>query len=94
MNKIYLSEEEMPTHWYNIQADMPNQALPPLHPGTKQPVGPEDLSPLFPMELIKQEVSKEIGDESVPTCCQTSMTRVWSAIPAIFKTGGFYKTGG
>ena len=37
---------------------------------------------------------KEIGDESVPVCCQTIMTRVWSAIPAIFKTGGFYKTGG
>jgi putative FmdB family regulatory protein len=42
----------------------------------------------------QREVAKEIGDESVPTCCQTSMTRVWSAIPAIFKTGGFYKTGG
>jgi len=59
MNKINLSEDEMPKYWYNIQADMPNPALPPLHPGTKQPVGPEDLAPLFPMELIKQEVSKE-----------------------------------
>jgi tryptophan synthase beta chain len=49
----------MPKYWYNIQADMPNPALPPLHPGTKQPVGPEDLAPLFPMELIKQDVSKE-----------------------------------
>jgi len=59
MTKILLSEDEIPRHWYNIQADMPNAALPPLHPGTKQPVGPEDLAPLFPMELIKQEVSKE-----------------------------------
>jgi tryptophan synthase beta chain len=59
MNKINLTEDEMPKYWYNIQADMPNPALPPLHPGTKQPVGPEDLAPLFPMELIKQEVSKE-----------------------------------
>lgn len=59
MNKILLSEDEIPRHWYNIQADMPNPPLPPLHPGTKQPVGPEDLAPLFPMELIKQEVSKE-----------------------------------
>jgi len=59
MNKINLTEDEMPKYWYNIQADMPNPALPPLHPGTKQPVGPEDLAPLFPMELIKQDVSKE-----------------------------------
>ncbi len=57
--KILLSENEIPEHWYNIQADMPNPMLPPLHPGTKQPIGPEDLAPLFPMELIKQEVSKE-----------------------------------
>lgn len=57
--KIFLSEKEMPTQWYNIQADMPNKTLPPLHPGTKQPLGPDDLAPLFPMELIKQEVSQE-----------------------------------
>jgi tryptophan synthase beta chain len=57
--KILLSESEIPRHWYNIQADMPNPALPPLHPGTRQPVGPGDLAPLFPMELIKQEVSQE-----------------------------------
>ncbi len=65
--KILLNENDMPTHWYNIQADMPNKPLPPLHPGTKQPVGPQDLAPLFPMELIKQEVSQdpfiEIPDE-------------------------------
>ncbi len=57
--KILLTEKEIPTHWYNIQADMPNPTLPPLNPGTRQPVGPADLAPLFPMELIKQEVSKE-----------------------------------
>ncbi len=57
--KIYLEENEMPHRWYNVQADMPNKMLPPLHPGTKQPLGPEDLAPLFPMELIKQEVSQE-----------------------------------
>jgi tryptophan synthase beta chain len=57
--KILLEENEIPKYWYNIQADMPNAPLPPLHPGTKQPIGPEDLSPIFPMELIKQEVSKE-----------------------------------
>ncbi len=57
--KILLNESEMPEVYYNIQADMPNPVLPPLHPGTKQPIGPDDLAPLFPMELIKQEVSKE-----------------------------------
>ena len=57
--KILLNESEMPQNYYNIQADMPNPMLPPLHPGTKQPIGPQDLAALFPMELIKQEVSKE-----------------------------------
>lgn len=57
--KFLLSDKEIPEQWYNIQADMPNPMLPPLHPGTKEPVGPEDLAPLFPMELIKQEVSQE-----------------------------------
>lgn len=57
--KILLDESEIPDKYYNIQADMPNPLLPPLHPGTKQPVGPQDLAALFPMELIKQEVSKE-----------------------------------
>lgn len=57
----------MPYHWYNIIADMPNKPLPPLHPGTKQPIGPEMLAPLFPMGLIMQEVTTdkyvEIPDE-------------------------------
>jgi tryptophan synthase beta chain len=57
--KILLTENEMPRQWYNIQADMPNKPLPPLHPVTKQPVGPQDLAAVFPMELIKQEVSSE-----------------------------------
>jgi tryptophan synthase beta chain len=57
--KIQLNESDMPTQWYNIQADMPNPLLPLLHPGTKQPIQASDLEPLFPMELIKQEVSKE-----------------------------------
>ena len=57
--KILLDESEIPQNYYNIQADMPNSMLPPLHPGTKQPIGPQDLAAIFPMELIKQEVSKE-----------------------------------
>ncbi len=57
--KITLSESEIPTHWYNIAADMPNAPLPPLNPATLEPIGPEALAPLFPMKLIEQEVSTE-----------------------------------
>src|SRR5689334_3815988 len=57
--KILLSEQEIPRHWYNVLADAPNPPLPVLHPGTKQPVGPDDLAPLFPMSLILQEVSTD-----------------------------------
>ena len=57
--KFFLSEKDMPLQWYNIQADLPKPLPPVLHPGTKQPIGPQDLAPLFPMELIKQEVSQE-----------------------------------
>ncbi len=57
--KFFLSEQEMPRQWYNILADLPKPMPPVLHPGTKQPVGPQDLAPLFPMELIKQEVSTD-----------------------------------
>jgi tryptophan synthase beta chain len=57
--KFVLSEDQMPTAWYNIAADLSAPPPPPLHPGTGQPIGPADLAPLFPMELIKQEVSAE-----------------------------------
>ncbi|NIM04830.1 MAG: TrpB-like pyridoxal phosphate-dependent enzyme [Armatimonadetes bacterium] len=57
--KILLRESEMPQRWYNINPDLPAPLAPPIHPGTGQPVGPEDLAPIFPMELIKQEVSME-----------------------------------
>jgi tryptophan synthase beta chain len=58
-SKITLSEREMPRQWYNIVADMPNKPLPPLNPLTREPIGPEALAAVFPMELIKQEVSAE-----------------------------------
>jgi tryptophan synthase beta chain len=57
--KFTLDESEIPMQWYNIQADLPEPLPPVLHPGTGQPIGPDDLAPLFPMELIKQEVSTE-----------------------------------
>lgn len=57
--KIVLSEKEIPQRWYNVQPDLPAPLAPPLNPATGKPVGPEDLAPIFPMELIKQEVSME-----------------------------------
>ncbi|BBK35667.1 tryptophan synthase beta chain [Allostella sp. ATCC 35155] len=57
--KYLLSEEQMPKSWYNIAADLPVPLAPPLHPGTGQPIGPDDLAAIFPMEVIRQEVSTE-----------------------------------
>ena len=57
--KIIIDENEMPKKWYNIQADLKTPLDPPLNPQTKNPIGPAELSKLFPMELIKQEVSQE-----------------------------------
>ena len=57
--KILLDESEIPRRWYNIMADLPAPPPPVLHPGTHQPVGPDDLAPLFPMALILQEVATE-----------------------------------
>jgi len=59
LTRFDLPQSAIPTRWYNIQADLPRPLPPVLHPGTKQPVGPADLLPLFPLELIKQEVSRE-----------------------------------
>ena len=59
LTKIILPEERTPKHWYNVQADMPNPLAPGLNPQTKQPLQPQDLASIFPMELIKQEVSTE-----------------------------------
>jgi tryptophan synthase beta chain len=57
--KFSLSETDIPKSWYNIMADLPSPPPPVLHPGTKQPIGPQDLAPLFPMAVIQQEVSVE-----------------------------------
>jgi tryptophan synthase beta chain len=57
--KFLLDETELPRRWYNISPDLPTAPQPVLHPGTGEPVGPDDLAPLFPMELIGQEVSAE-----------------------------------
>ena len=57
--KFVLEESEIPTRWYNIVADLTNPPSPPLHPGTGEPIGPDDLAPLFPMAVIQQEVSAD-----------------------------------
>jgi tryptophan synthase beta chain len=79
--RLVLPESRIPTHWYNIQADLPTPLPPPLHPGTHQPIGPADLAPLFPMGLILQEVSPEryipIPDEV------RDIYRLWRPTPLI-----------
>jgi len=57
--KYLLPESDIPRHWYNILADLKSPPEPVLHPGTKQPVGPNDLAPLFPMSIIEQEMSAQ-----------------------------------
>lgn len=59
VTKVLLDESEIPTAWYNLVPDLPAPPPPPLHPGTLEPVGPDDLAPLFPPDLIAQEVTSE-----------------------------------
>jgi tryptophan synthase beta chain len=77
--KILLSEKEMPRLWYNIQPDMPVPLRPPLNPATGKPIGEDDLAPIFPRSLIKQEMSREkyieIPDELV------DVYRIWRPTP-------------
>ena len=56
--RFFLTEQEIPTQWYNIQADMVNKPLPPIHPATKLPLKPEDLFPFFAEELARQELDQ------------------------------------
>jgi len=77
--KFLLDENQMPKSWYNIQADLPKAAPAVLHPGTLQPIGPDDLAPLFPMALIMQEVSQEREIE-IPEPVQ-DIYRMWRPAP-------------
>ena len=79
--KVVLRDDEMPTRWYNILHDLPTPLPPPLHPGTGQPVGPEDLAPLFPMDLILQEVSTDQYID-IPVEVQ-DVYRMWRPSPMI-----------
>ncbi|MEE0709549.1 MAG: TrpB-like pyridoxal phosphate-dependent enzyme [Gemmiger sp.] len=64
--KIYLTEEEMPRTWYNVRADMKNKPAPLLNPGTGQPMGYEDLRPVFCDELIRQELDNDTREIPIP----------------------------
>jgi len=77
--KIMLPESEIPSKWYNVAADLPFPLPPVIHPGTKQPVGPADLAPLFPMALIMQEVSSERYIE-IPDAVR-DVYRLWRPTP-------------
>jgi len=79
--KILLSEKDIPQAWYNIQADLPRPLPPVLHPVTLQPMGPDDLAPLFPMALIMQEVSRERYIE-IPAPIR-DIYRLWRPTPLI-----------
>src|SRR5512132_731128 len=78
-HKIVLDESQLPTRWYNLVPDLPSPPPPPLHPGTLQPVGPADLAPLFPDELIAQEVTGERYIE-IPSAVQ-EVYRLWRPSP-------------
>jgi tryptophan synthase beta chain len=77
--KFLLDESQLPARWYNVRADMPSPPQPVLHPGTGEPVGPDDLAPLFPMELIQQEVS-EAPEVPVPDEI-LDIYRLWRPTP-------------
>ena len=88
LTKIILPEERMPRFWYNVQADMPTPLSPALHPETKQPLGPEDLAPLFPMGLIAQEVSTERFLEIPPEVRE--LYKLWRPSP-LYRAHGLEK---
>jgi tryptophan synthase beta chain len=77
--KFLLEESQLPRRWYNIRSDMPTAPPPVLHPGTGQPVGPDDLAPLFPMELIGQEVSED-AEIAIPQEV-LDLYRLWRPTP-------------
>ena len=82
--KFHLSENDIPKQWYNVQADLPKPLDPALHPGTGNPAGPEDFAPLFPMELIMQEVSQDRWID-IPEPIR-EMYKTWRPTPLIRAT--------
>ncbi|MGE5547666.1 MAG: TrpB-like pyridoxal phosphate-dependent enzyme [Solirubrobacterales bacterium] len=79
--KFFLPEDKLPKAWYNLAADLPEPLPPPLHPATGQPIGPDDLAPIFPMAVIAQEVSTERSVE-IPEPVR-EVYRLWRPAPMI-----------
>jgi len=77
--KFTLTEDRIPTHWVNQLPDLPGDPLPPLHPGTMEPAGPDDLTPIFPMELIGQEVSGD-AEVEIPDAVR-DIYKLWRPTP-------------
>src|SRR4051795_12448603 len=77
--KFLLGEDAIPTHWVNGLADLPGEPLPPLSPRTGEPAGPDDLTPIFPMGLIAQEVSLE-PEIAIPDPVRDAY-RLWRPTP-------------
>ncbi|HVD56982.1 MAG TPA: TrpB-like pyridoxal phosphate-dependent enzyme [Thermoleophilaceae bacterium] len=77
--KFTLTEDRIPTHWVNLLPDLPGDPLPPLHPGTMEPAGPDDLTPIFPMELIGQEVSGD-AEVEIPDAVR-DIYKLWRPTP-------------
>ena len=84
--KIFLEEKEIPYQWYNICADLKNQPLPILHPGTKQPLKPDELYPLFAKELVEQEFNKTDPWIDIPDEVR-DMYRIWRPTPLVRASG-------
>jgi tryptophan synthase beta chain len=83
--KIVLSDGDIPTHYYNLMADLPFALDPPLHPGTKQPISPDDLTAIFPQALIEQEVSPK-REIPIPEEVR-EVYRIYRPTPLIRATG-------
>lgn len=81
-----MQESDIPTAWYNIAADMRNKPLPPLHPGTKQPVNAEDFYPLFAKELVHQEMNQTDAWIAIPDEVR-ELYKVWRPTPLVHATG-------
>jgi tryptophan synthase beta chain len=77
--KVVLDERDLPTHWVNLLPDLPGDPLPPLNPRTGEPAGPDDLTPIFPMGLIAQEVSPE-PEIAIPDAVRDAY-RLWRPTP-------------
>jgi hypothetical protein len=85
MKKVMLDESELPQRWYNILPDLPEPPQPYRHPVTLQPMGPDDLAPIFPQAIIAQEVSGERWIE-IPDQVR-EIYRIWRPTPLYGRTG-------